>query len=332
MLAPDVRFEGFTQTDWDRVLELFRPRRPGKVERDPGRPRGLVVAVHHDGKLRKLLHSRVGRLRLDDVAPDWPLSAEEIARRHDASWAISMRSGALEAVMEAVGARLRPHHDFTEQWLLFVGAIQEQAWEGGLEMWPRRLAGMPVPTRGMIEGTIDSVCPRGKTMLIGLFDRDDLFTSIALRRGTRGFDLILGPDEIRGELGLLSGDFRRDHRHLARAVSDRAGPLSLGCFAEHETFRKLEVDPTPGAWAMAVAVRDVVLSPVPAAMAVPLGLDAGRAAFSALRSVAARVDPGGVLAPTLGLLRDVAFGDRAVEDILGFHPLEVLRKLLSREE
>jgi hypothetical protein len=184
----------------------------------------------------------------------------------------------------------------------------------------------------MIESTIDSVCPRGRSMLVGLFDRDELWTSIALRRGPRGFDLILGPDEIRPRLGLLSGDFRRDHRHLARVVADRIGPLSLGCFAEQETFRRLEVDPTPGAWAMAVAVRDIVLSPAPPGMVVPLGLDAGRAAFSALRSVASRLDPAGVLAPTLGLLREVALGDRAVEDVLGFHPLDVLRKLLSREE
>lgn len=332
MLAPDVRFEGFTQTDWDRVLELFRPRRPEGRARDPERPQGLIVAVHRDGKLRKLLHSRVGRLRLDDLAPDWPLSAEELARRHDASWALSMQSGTLDAVMESLGARLRPHHDFTDQWLLILGALQEQAQRGGLEIWPKRLAGIPIPTRGMIEGTIDAVCPRGRGMVLGLFDRDALWTSIALRRGPRGFDLILGPDELRSELGLLSGDFRRDHRHLARAVADRIGPLALGCFAEQETFRRLEVDPTPGAWAMAVAVRDVVLAPVPPGMAVPLGLDAGRAAFSALRSVAARLDPGGVLAPTLGILRDVALGDRAVEDVLGFHPLDVLRKLLSRDE
>lgn len=332
MLAPDVRFEGFTQTDWDRVLELFRPRRPEGKPRDPNRSEGVVVAVHHDGKLRKLLHSRVGRLRLDDLAPDWPLSAEQLAQRHDASWAISMKSGALDAVMERLGSRLRQHHDFTDQWLLLVGALQEQAWEGGLEIWPRRLSGIPVPTRGMIESSLDTVCPRGKTMLIGLFDRDALWTSIALRRGPRGFDLVLGPDALRSRLGLLSGDFRRDHRHLARAVSDLAGPLSLGCFAEYETFRELEVDATPGAWAMAVAVRDVVLSPVPPAMAVPLGLDAGRAAFSALRSVAARIDPAGVLVPALGALRDVALGDRRVEEVLGFHPLTLLRKLLARDE
>jgi hypothetical protein len=183
----------------------------------------------------------------------------------------------------------------------------------------------------MIDRSIDMVCPPGKTMLIGLFERDDLWTSIALRRSHDGFDMILGPEELRDELGLLSGDFRRDHRHLARAVTDRMGPLSLGCFADHRTFRALEVDARPGAWALAVAVRDVVLTPVPPAMALPLGLDAGRAAFSALRQVANRLDPGGVLSPAFTMLRDATIGDRSIEELLGFHPLELLRKLLSRD-
>lgn len=337
MLAPDVRFEGFTHRDWQRIVDLFRPERPDPKEVAGRAPVGFVIAVHGGGRLRKLVHSRVGRLRLDDLAPDWPLSAEAIARRHDASWALSIESGALEAVMERLGARLRPHHDCNEQWLLLLSGLQEQLRTGGLDLWPQRLSGMPMPTAAMIDGSIDTVCPKGKTMLVGLFDGDALWTSIALRRGNAGFDLILGPDAIRDHLGLLSGDFRRDHRHLARAVTDLTGPLALGCFAEHQTFRALEVDPSPGAWATAVAVRDVVLSPVPPGMAVPLGLDAGRAAFSALRQVAQRMAPPGVPAadifgPALDSVMEMALGGRPVEDVLGFHPLEVLRKLLVRND
>lgn len=332
MLAPDVRFEGFTHDDWVRVLELFRPLRPDDKPRDPNRPRGLVVAVHRDGSVIKLVHSKVGRLRLDDVARDWPLSAEQLSTRHDASWAMSIEYGALDAAMEDLGRRLARSDTMTGQWLLLVDALQHQMELGRIELWPQRLQGLPMPTPAMVDRTLDMVCPPGKTMLIGLFDQDDLWTSIALRRGPVGIDLVLGPDELRGELGLLSGDFRRDHRHLARYVSDVAGPLSLGCFTERKTFRELEVDDTPGAWALAVAVRDVVLAPVPPAMALPLGLDAGRAAFSALKQVAARFDTAGVLPSAFGMLRDATIGDRAIDDLLGFNPLELLRKLLEREQ
>ncbi len=333
MLAPDVRFEGFTHQDWTRFLELFEPLRPEGKPRDPDRPQGLVVALHGGGRLLKLLHSKAGRLRLDDVAPDWPISSAELARRHDASWAIKLDAEALVRVMETLGLRLRRQDDHTTQWLIFLEALQEESERGGIELWPARLAGVPVPTKTMVDTTLDQVCPPGQTMLLGLFDRESLWTAIALRRGYEGFDHILGPDEMRGRLGLLSGDFRRDHRHLARAVSDQLGPLSLGCFAEYETFRKLEVDPTPGAWAMAVAVRDVVLAPVPPAMAVPLGLDAGRAAFSAMREVALRfgVDTSVFLTPAIAAIRDVTLGDRELEDVLGFNPLGLLRQLLSRE-
>jgi hypothetical protein len=332
VLSRDVQFEGFTYDDWQRFLELFRPLRPGGSPRDPHRPRGLIVALHAGGKLRKLLHSRVGRLRMDDLADDWPVSAEEIARRHDASWGMSIEVGALDAVMIELGRRLERKDDYTTQWLTLFEELQGQIDGGRIEVWPRRLATIPLPTKPMIDRTLDTVCPPGKTMVIGLFDRDELWTSIAMRRGHDGIDLVLGPDELRPRLGLLSGDFRRDHRHLAREVQDRAGPLSLGCFAEYKAFRELEVDPTPGAWALAVAVRDVVLHPVPAAMALPLGLDAGRAAFMALRDVATRVGLAAMVTPAFDIIRDVTIGDRPLEDVLGFNPLELLRALLSRED
>ncbi len=331
MLAPDVRFQGFTGRDWQRVVELFTPERKARTSREPERGAGGVFAVHARGKLRKLVHSRAGRLRLDDAARDWPLSAAELARRHDASWAIKLESGALEHVFEQLGARLEERHDLLAQSLTLIALVRDELTRGTIEVWPDRLRDVPLPTVAMVERTLDTVCPVGNTMLLGLFEGDELWTSLALRRGARGFDLVLGPEAVRGELGLLSGDFRRDHRHLARAVAHLAGPLSLGCYAEWHTFRALEVDPAPGAWALAVAVRDLVLHPVPPAMAVPLGLDAGRAAFQALRSVVTRIDTMGVLDPAFALVRDVALGTRGADTMRGFDPLEILRKLLTRE-
>jgi hypothetical protein len=329
VLAGDVRFEGFTATDWSRVLSLFRPRRAAGRERDPERPRGLVVAVHGEGRLRKLLHTEVGRLRLEDAARDWPLDAEELARRHHASWAITLEIGALERIMERFAERARRGDDLTAQTISVVALAREEVVAGRIGLWPRRLRGVPIPSPGVVRGTIDSVCPVGRVVLIGLFEEGELWTSVALRRAEDGFDLVLGPDEVRADMGLLAGDWRRDYRHLARAVEERAGPLALGCYAEAATVQRLEVDPSPGAWARAVAVRDVILAPLPAPLAIPLGIDAGRAALGALRSVAERMDPVGVVGPSIGFLRDFAWGDG--DQRMGFKPLLVLRKLLSRE-
>jgi len=339
VLSADVRFEGFTQSDWSRFLSLFRPRVATGAERDPERPQGGIIAVVGDGRLRKLVHTQAGRLRLEDVAPSWPLTVEELTRRHNASWGMTLEVGALENVMERFGAKLRRGDGLNAQVLLLVSLVRQEMEGRRIQVWPARLAGLPMPTVGMVDTTLDAVCPRGHAIALGLFDAGDLWTSIALRRGSSGaFDWILGPDEIRRDMGLLAGDWRRDYRHLARALDDKVGPLALGVYAEATTFRDLEVDPTPGAWARAVAIRDVILSPVPLALTVPLGLDAGRAAFSAIRGLTERAQGLGVVSPVLSLVRETlgqvatVVGASRDDGGLGFDPLEILRRLLSREK
>ena len=348
MLHADVRLEGFTASDWSRVLSLFSPRVPTGGERDPDRPRGGVIAIVGDGRIRKLVHTRAGRMRLDDVITDWPLAPSELAHRHDASWAAQIEVGALENVMDRFGAKVRQGDDFTAQILLLLGLLREEIESGRISFWPQRLGGMPIPSPGVVKATLDAVCPTGTSMLVGLFEGGELWTSIALRRSQQGtFDWILGPDEVRRDMGLLAGDFRRDYRHLSRTLERKLGKLSLGCFAEASTFKKLEVDPTPGAWAKAVAIRDVILSPVPPALAIPLGIDAGRAAVSAIRTVAQRTGALGFLGPAADALIRMIPGEvldelkviAAPDDpsrkhrvsLFGFEPLELLRRLLSRD-
>lgn len=337
MFSADVRFEGFTQSDWSRVLTLFKPRATSGKERDPERPQGGVVVVHAEGRLRKLLHTHAGRLRLDDIANDWPLGAEEVARRHHASWALLIENGSLENVMEGFAAKVRRGDDLTSQAVLFASLLREETEAGRISLYPRRLAGVPVPSAAMVNRSLDAICPGGHAMVVGLFDGGELWTSIALRRGSSGtFDCVLGPDEIRRDMGLLAGDFRRDYRHLARAVEKKVGKLSLGVFAEMKTISALSVDPTPGAWARAVAIRDVILSPVPAALAIPLGIDAGRAAFSAFRSVTERAQGLSFVSPLLAAARQ-ALGQAAAaaglagDDPTEFDLLDVVRRLIARD-
>ena len=331
MLSADVRLEGFTATDWIRVLALFRPRRTSGGERDPERPRGGVIAVHSKGRLQKLVHTEVGRLRLEDAQRDWPLPVDVLAHRHHASWSAILEIGTLDAIINHFGARARRGDDLVAQTLLLLSLARAELSAGRIELWPLRLRGAPIPTPGMVKSTLDSVCPVNRSMVLGLFEAGELWTSVALHRGPRGFDLILGPDEVRGDMGLLAGDWRRDYRHLSRAIEERAGPLALGCYAEAATFEKLEIDPSPGAWARAVAVRDVILSPLAPALSIPLGIDATWAALSAIRSLAERIDPIGIVGPSLEALRQIRRGDRDVASVLGFEPLVLLRKLLSRD-
>jgi hypothetical protein len=293
MLARDVVFEGWTAADWARLLSLFKPAHP--MPEDPARPRGGVLVIHDGSRIRKLLHTRVGRL--DPTSEAWPASLADLAERHRASWVVAARFGALDEVMERFGVRARRGDDISAQALTLLGIARELEAEGLVQLWPRGLQAIRVPAPGLVHRTMDAVCGAGRAAVVGIFDRGELWTCIAMLRGPQGFERIVGPDELRRQMGPLAGDWRRDYRHLARAVELTMGELSLGCFAEVETLRALEVEPAAGAWARAVAVRDVVLSPLPGALAIPLAIDAARAMLITVQDLAQRFDPIGVVHP-----------------------------------
>jgi hypothetical protein len=343
VLTQDVRFEGWTTEDWSRFLRLWQPRTA--PHREPARAQGGLIAVHEDGVLLKLLHTRQGRLDPASSTPPadggshalalrngQPAALVSLAHAHHASWALGLRLGALDEVMERFGARARRGDDMTAQALMLVGIVREMIGEGAILSWPQRLRGLPVPTPQVVRRTLDVLCADGRAICLGLFDGGDLWTTFIARRRGPAFDLIAGPDEVRRELGLLSGDWRRDHRHLARAVEDRYGPLSFGCFAELATFRALQVDGRPGAWSRAVAVRDVVLSPIPAAVGMALGFDGARFALRGLIALTGRFAPIAAIGPMVDAARAriAKVTGKDVGALLGFDPLAALRSLLER--
>jgi hypothetical protein len=328
VLTPDARFEGFTAEDWQRFLHLWKPRAP--PERETIRPRGGLIVIHDGGRIRKMLHTSKGRV---EGAGTWPVPLPELAEHHHADWALSVHMGALEECMDRFGARTRRGDDFTAQALTLVAIVREMLVEGAMEAWPRRLRGMPLPSDTMVRKALDAVCPDGTAVVLGMFDRGELWTAFVARRRGGAFDLLAGPDELRPAMGLLSGDWRRDYRHLARAVEEKYARVGLGCFAEVDTFRTLQIDPRPGAWGRAVALRDIVLSPMPKAIGLAVGFDGARYAAHSMKALTSRVDVFGFLEPALRAAREragSAAGDKGVSHILGFDPLAMLRALLKR--
>jgi hypothetical protein len=344
LLTQDVRFEGWTTEDWIRFLRLWQPR--ATPDREPTRPRGGVVIVHEEGEVLKLLHTRKGRLDpASAAAPADEASARALALHaghasalgrladtHHASWALAMRLGALDEIMERLGARVRRGDDLTAQALLLVGIVRDLIAEGAIATWPQRLRGIPVPTPQVARRTLDALCADGRAIALGLFDAEGLYTCFVARRRGPAFDVLAGPDELRPALGLLSGDWRRDYRHLARAVEDRYAPLGFGCFAELNTFRALQTDGRPGAWSRAVAVRDVVIAPMPVAVGVGIGFDGARYALQGLKVLTGRIPPFAAVGPLLDSAR-TRVARRTGKDVgalLGFDPLALLRALLQR--
>jgi hypothetical protein len=361
LLTADVRFEGWTTETWIRFLSLWKPRAEG--DKEAQRPRGGVLVVHDGPQVLKVLHTKKGRLdpslvelreserravAAEGTAQEsaasagsaeqpsrkvWTCDLEALVREAQGSWGLSIQRGALEEAMELFGERARRHHDLTDQTLMLVEIIRQKMVAGDVVFWPQRLEGIPVPAAPVVRRAIDSVCADGHCVVLGLFENEDLWCATAMRRRGEAFDLVAGPEDIRLRMGIISGDFRRDVRYLVDAAKELYGPLSLGCFAEVSEFRALQVDPSPGAWSRAVALRKIVLSPAPTAVGIALGVDTARLAANRLKSLSERIDRFGLLPPLLESLRaraSATLGDADLTDILGFSPLEVLRLLLRR--
>lgn len=331
MLAPDVRFEGWASRDWERFLALWKPR--ADAHREATRPRGGVVVIYDGARVVKLVHTARGRIdprTLGDV-PD--VSLAELASAHHASWALAMEVGALDQLMERWSATLEPADDLLEQGLKLAETVRALIQEGRIRSHPRRLGGVPIPAPRMVKKATDALCEEGSCITLGIFEDGELHTALIARRAPRGFDIVAGPEALRREMGLLSGDFRRDYRHLARAVERTYGPVGFGCFAETHVFRELLTDPRAGAWGRAVAVRDVIVSPMPSAVALALGIDGARVMATRATRWAVDIDRSGSVRRLLGGIRQIvadAAGPTDVASVLGFDPLGVLRQLLSR--
>jgi hypothetical protein len=344
LLSPDVRFEGFTTEDWVRFLRLWQPRAAPEKERD--RPRGGVVFIHEDGEVLKLLHTHRGRLdpavaatpsgpsdtRALALRSGQPSALGELARLHHASWALGAQLGALDEVMERLGAAVRRGDDLTVQTVALLSIVRDMIGEGKIATWPQRLRGVPVPAAPVVRRTFDALCGDGKAIALGLFDSGEVWTAFVARRRGPHFDLIAGPEELRGRLGLLSGDWRRDYRHLGAAVEDKYAPLGFGCFAELKTFRALQTDPSPGAWSRSIAIREVIVAPMPLAVGIGIGFDGMRYAMKGLRVLTERVGPLQALGPMIGAARAqvATLTGKDVGGLLGFDPMAVLRALLER--
>ncbi|HVJ15320.1 MAG TPA: hypothetical protein VM686_07765 [Polyangiaceae bacterium] len=327
MFTPDVRVAGFDARQWQLVFDAFR----GPGSNGATGPSGGVVAVTSGNHLRKLVSTLSGRI--DPASEPWPVPLAELAERHQARWAAELGFGALDELMERFAERVEQKDDMLTQSLLLVAVLRELEQEGAIRLHPTPASEWPVPRENLVLSVLDAICPRGRALALAVFEGGDLSTCLVARRGERGFDALVGPGELRATIGFLSGDFRRDYRYLQDAIEQKVAPLSLGCYAEYATLRRLAAAEGPGAWAAAVAARDVVLSPAPAAVAVPLGLDLGRAAFQGLRALAERAGVSGLFAGVgqrIGRIEGLSAVERDVADWLGFDPLKLLSRLLSR--
>jgi hypothetical protein len=343
MLSPDVRVEDFDVADWIALKTLFgalgarpaSPAVPGEsaAVAPPGKgPGGLVVLVSGD-RVVKVLSTRGGRIAPSPADAHTPL--EELCRARGAAWGLRLERSILLQFSDRWAKRLERQDDLLAQVSKMLVVVRELSREGRVETHPRDVNTLPMPSERLLRGALDFVCPPGKTLLFGVFDGSEVSTAVALHRGPRGFDRIVGPSQFRRELGLVSVDWTTSCRGLSRAVELGVGPVALGCFAQAATWQSLPSEGS-GAFARAVAARDVVLYPIAPAIAIPLGVDVGRAAYAIAKDLATKLGAVSWLSrssfrPALDRARELSFDGGDITRLLGFDPFAVLRQLFSGE-
>jgi hypothetical protein len=282
MFTRDVRFEGWTTEDWSRLLGLWKSSPESGAEPVGG---GLLV-IHSAGRIRKMLHTKRGRIDKDGVT--WPAPLPPLAAQHGASWIVAAPTGGLERLAERFGARCKREDDLATQARLLLDILRELANDGTIEIWPHRLDRFALPARPPFQNTLAALFPPGHLVGMALFHQGELYTSIAIRRDPGGISHIVGPEELRRRLSFLSGDFRRDYRYTLEAMEDTIGPVALGCFSELSIFRDLQSSSSWRRWLRALAVRDVIVTPARASLAAPLAADAAAWAAVAVDSLGHR--------------------------------------------
>jgi hypothetical protein len=341
VLTPDVRVEDFDVADWmalQTLLGAIKPRpatsaRPGASTNARATGGGLVVLVAGESVV-KVLSTRGGRVPPN--ASDATVPLAELAAAHGVSWVLRVEREILLRFSDRWARKLERHDDLLAQVSKVALTVRELVAEGRVETYPRDVTALPIPSERVVLRALDFICPPGKTLLFGVFEGSEVQTSVALHRGERGFDRIVGPAQLRRELGLVSVDWNTSCRGLARAAELSIGPVSFGCFAQASTWQALANDPEPGAFTRAVAAREVVLHPLAPALAIPLGVDVGRAAFAFAKDFAARLGAVPWLAasgigPALERARAFTFDGSEITRLLGFDPIAMIRELLSPE-
>jgi len=344
VISEALRIEGFDSRSWTNLISLFAPNVVGRLETeaidsdapeidegDDAEARGTLVIVLDDReRVLKAMHTKLGRVK--GLTYEGPDALAQMAERWGASACVVLREGVVEEITERVAKRVERGDDYVAQCLAIARAVREMSEAGLLLSWPPTLDGVPVPTMGMVRRALDSVLPDGHAMVAVVWSGSSPWTAMVLRRRAGMIDLIAGPDLLARWTGPLGGDWRRDYRVIGEAVERAVAPVHLGLFTEVSTLRHLLRDYDPGAWAQAVAVRDVIVHPMPPYVTVALGADTLRLAAQISARWLGGIDALSQLAPIGRYLRAQVAEVASVSQTLGFDPLKLLAQWLRRAE
>lgn len=232
---PDIDIRYVSGEHWLNLLALTKapPRREGERK-----PKDRILRVAHDGRLVKLWHSRLGRLPCDAQHADLELS--ELSKLYDNARIIALTPDGLQQLAERWQSVAEPEEDLVLHLMKILEAFEATP---DVRIYPDRSA--PKLPRSLRMGALDLILPEGRTVVALVTKDGELYTSLILRRGPRGIDL-LTTDEV-----FTHAEMPRPARITPAWIaelSDRIGArygkpfLAIGC--EHRDFWNLRRDPS----------------------------------------------------------------------------------------
>jgi hypothetical protein len=332
MISEDFRFEGFGTSDWLNLLSLFGARKPAAGV-TPGegaltRHATLVIVVDDDNAPCAAFITGRGAVELATSADVDDLDA--LCKHFSTEAAVLIQDGAIEELTERAAERIALEGDYAAQWLVLLQAARELEDEGKLRFYPSS-SRLPLPTVGVLRRALDLLLPDDRALVFALWDGQAIWTAFAIHRHAGEIDHMVGPELISEWTGPLGGDYRRDQRAIRRAVARALGPVHIGVFAQRESVEALLRDASPGAWARAVTMRDVIISPAPPYVHMAVGADAARGFGRQARQWFGGLDLFSYIGPAAEFAREHVARVGSVTNVLGFNPLQALATRLRRE-
>jgi hypothetical protein len=326
MLSSELRVTGFDPASWSRLLSLFG----AGVEQASAAQRGtLVVVVDEHGAACAAFVTQRGPIPIASYTGRAELA--QLCEQLGAPRAIVVKLGAIEELTERAVPRVLGSDNYAAQWLGLLTTARELEREGALYFWPER-SRLPLPSPPVLARTLDTVLPDERSLLAVLWEDSVLWTALLLRRRAGEIDLVAGPEFVLDVVGPLGGDYRRDHRAVSRAVSDAVAPVHIGIYAQRSRFERLLRNPEPGAWAKAVALREIIIDPSPAYVHVALTADAMRATARKTSEILGGLDFLSFAQPYARYAREQIMHVASVTGLLGWNPLQVLASRLRSGE
>lgn len=292
MIDRDLRFYGFSAEQWIRLVSLWTRDDSGATRFGSG---SVVVVVDGEGDVSAAFHTERGV-----IEPSTNIDMHDpraLCEHYLAARAFVLTDGVMETLVERAAMHVSMRDNYAGQWLGFLQVARDLAAEGKLKTWPGSIAAWRIPSAYSVARGLDALLPDNTSLTLVLWKQTAVWTSLTLSKRAGVIEHMVGHEALQQWTGPMGGDYRRDYRPIARGISRHLAPLHVGLFAEVEMFRRLLADPSPGAWARAIAVRDVIVYPSPGYVAVAVGADAMRAVAQRSALALARVDFAGWLAP-----------------------------------